>query len=66
VAILSIDVVDSTELSQHLLAETADEVRRKHFSMLRQGIAEAGGTEVSSLGDSLDFGSPRRSRYALS
>ena len=51
--ILFTDVVGSTELSQRLSAEAADEVRREHFSILRQAIAEAGGTEVKNLGDGL-------------
>ena len=53
VAILFTDIVGSTELSQRLPAETADEVRREHFSVLRQAIAESGGTEVKNLGDGL-------------
>ena len=51
--ILFTDVVDSTELSQRLSPEAADEVRRAHFSILRQAIAEVGGTEVKNLGDGL-------------
>jgi class 3 adenylate cyclase/tetratricopeptide (TPR) repeat protein len=51
VAILFTDVVGSTELSQRLSPEAADEVRRSHFSILRQSLAEAGGTEVKNLGD---------------
>ena len=51
--ILFTDVVGSTELSQRLSAETADEVRREHFSILRQALAEAGGIEVKNLGDGL-------------
>lgn len=53
VAILFTDVVGSTELSHRLSAEKADEVRREHFSILRQAVAEAGGTEVKNLGDGL-------------
>ena len=53
VAILFTDVVGSTELSQRLSPEVADNVRRGHFSILRQAIAEAGGTEVKNLGDGL-------------
>jgi class 3 adenylate cyclase len=53
VAILFTDVVGSTELSQRLSAEAADEIRRRHFSVLRQAIAESGGTEVKNLGDGL-------------
>jgi class 3 adenylate cyclase/tetratricopeptide (TPR) repeat protein len=51
--ILFTDVVGSTELSQRLSAEAADEIRRGHFSILRQAISEAGGTEVKNLGDGL-------------
>jgi class 3 adenylate cyclase len=53
VAILFTDVVGSTELSQGLSVEAADEVRRAHFSILRRAIAETGGTEVKNLGDGL-------------
>jgi class 3 adenylate cyclase len=51
--ILFTDVVGSTELSQRLSPDSAEEVRRRHFSILRQTIAEAGGTEVKNLGDGL-------------
>ncbi len=51
--ILFTDQVGSTELSQLLSAEVADEVRRRHFSILRQAVEEAGGTEVKNLGDGL-------------
>ena len=51
--ILFTDVVGSTELSQQLSPDAAEEVRRGHFSILRQAIAEAGGTEVKNLGDGL-------------
>ncbi len=53
VAILFTDIVGSTELSQRLSAEVADEVRRDHFSILRQAITESGGIEVKNLGDGL-------------
>ena len=53
VAILFTDIVGSTALSQRLSPEVADEVRRGHFSILRQAIAETGGTEVKNLGDGL-------------
>ena len=53
VAILFTDIVASTELSQRLPAEAADEVRRSHFSLLRQAVTESGGTEVKNLGDGL-------------
>jgi class 3 adenylate cyclase len=51
--ILFTDVVASTELAQRLSPDGAEEVRRRHFSILRQRIAEAGGTEVKNLGDGL-------------
>ena len=51
VAILFTDVVGSTELGLSLSPEAADEVRRGHFSILRQALAESGGTEVKNLGD---------------
>lgn len=53
VAILFTDVVGSTEFSQRLSPEAAEEVRRGHFSILRQAIAEVGGDEVKNLGDGL-------------
>ncbi len=51
VTILFTDIVGSTELSQSLSPSAADEARRGHFSILRQAITEAGGTEVKNLGD---------------
>jgi class 3 adenylate cyclase len=53
VAILFTDIVGSTALSQRLSAEAADEVRRGHFSILRQAISESDGIEVKNLGDGL-------------
>ena len=53
VAVLFTDVVSSTELSQRFSPEESDEVRRGHFSILRQALAETGGTEVKNLGDGL-------------
>jgi class 3 adenylate cyclase len=53
VAILFTDMVGSTELSQRLSAEVSDELRRGHFSILRQAITESGGNEVKNLGDGL-------------
>ena len=53
VAILFTDIVGSTELSQRLPQDLADEVRRDHVSVLRRAIAEAGGREVKNLGDGL-------------
>ena len=53
VAVLFTDMVGSTALASGLAPDAADEVRRGHFSILRQAIAEAGGTEVKNLGDGL-------------
>ena len=53
VTVLFTDLVGSTELASSLTPEAGDEVRRGHFSVLRQAIAETGGTEVKNLGDGL-------------
>jgi class 3 adenylate cyclase len=53
VAVLFTDIVGSTELASNLAPDIADEVRRGHFSVLRQAIAEVGGSEVKNLGDGL-------------
>ena len=53
VAVLFTDIVGSTALASSLAVEAADELRREHFSILRQAVAEAGGTEVKNLGDGL-------------
>jgi class 3 adenylate cyclase/tetratricopeptide (TPR) repeat protein len=53
ITVLFTDLVGSTELTSALSPEAGDEVRRKHFSGLRQAIVAAGGTEVKSLGDGL-------------
>jgi class 3 adenylate cyclase len=53
VALLFTDVVGSTALSQRLSPEAADQVRRDHFTTLRQTLSDAGGTEVKNLGDGL-------------
>ncbi len=53
ITVLFTDLVGSTELASSLTPEAGDEVRRKHFSALRQAIATSGGTEVKNLGDGL-------------
>ncbi|HZQ76099.1 MAG TPA: AAA family ATPase [Acidimicrobiia bacterium] len=53
VTLLFTDLVASTELLARLGDDAAEEVRRAHFSLLRQAIAETGGEEVKSLGDGL-------------
>jgi len=50
-AFLFTDVVRSTELAAAHSPEEGDEIRRTHFSILRQAIAETGGTELKHLGD---------------
>src|SRR5450432_3274983 len=46
-------MVGSTALASSLAPDGADELRREHFSILRQAVAEAGGSEVKNLGDGL-------------
>ena len=53
ITVLFTDLVGSTELASSLTPEAGDEVRRTHFSALRQAMATSGGTEVKSLGDGL-------------
>ena len=53
ITVLFTDLVGSTELASVLTPEAGDEVRRKHFSALRQAVAASGGTEVKNLGDGL-------------
>ena len=49
--VLFTDIVGSTALAASMTPEAADELRREHFAILRQAVAEAGGTEVKQLGD---------------
>ncbi len=60
VTVLFTDMVESTALTSTLAPNVADELRRAHFAILRQAVAEAGGTEVKHLGDGLMvvFGAP--------
>ena len=53
ITVLFTDVVGSTELAASLAPDAADQVRNRHFSVLRQAIATSGGTEVKNLGDGL-------------
>ncbi len=53
VAVLFTDMVGSTALASSLVPDAADELRRSHFSILRQAVAETGGAEVKNLGDGL-------------
>ena len=47
------DIVGSTELSVSRSPEEADQVRRRHFSVLRRAIAATDGHEAKNLGDGL-------------
>jgi class 3 adenylate cyclase len=51
--ILFSDIVGSTQLSHLQSPDDADELRRRHFALLRKAVTEAGGTEVKNLGDGL-------------
>lgn len=53
VALLFTDLVGSTALLAHLGDDAAEELRRTHFGLLRQAVAQAGGEEVKTLGDGL-------------
>jgi class 3 adenylate cyclase/tetratricopeptide (TPR) repeat protein len=53
VTVLFTDLVGSTELASALSPEAADDLRRRHFSALRQAIVTSGGSEVKNLGDGL-------------
>lgn len=52
-AILFTDMVDSTRLIMMLGEQRAHDLRRRHFSVLREAISTHGGYEVKSLGDGL-------------
>ncbi len=52
-AILISDLVGSTRLETTVGPERADELRREHFEVLRQAIADNGGREVKNTGDGL-------------
>lgn len=51
--ILFTDLVASTEQTQRLGEEGADELRRTHFALLREAIGAHGGEEVKTVGDGL-------------
>jgi len=53
ITVLFTDLVGSTALQSSVNPEVADELRRNHFTVLRQAIAETGGREVKNLGDGL-------------
>jgi class 3 adenylate cyclase/tetratricopeptide (TPR) repeat protein len=53
VLILFTDLVDSTRLTSDIGDVAADELRRRHFTGLREALAATGGTEVKTIGDSM-------------
>ena len=53
VTLLFTDLVGSTELLSALGDDRAEDLRRLHFRLLRQAVADAGGQEVKNLGDGL-------------
>ncbi|MFC2059181.1 adenylate/guanylate cyclase domain-containing protein [Chloroflexota bacterium] len=53
VTILFTDLVESTQLLEEWGDDAANEIRRKHFQLLRDAVASTGGQEVKSLGDGL-------------
>ena len=53
ITVLFTDIVSSTELASSVSPDEADVIRRSHFSILRQAVAEAGGTEVKNVGDGI-------------
>jgi class 3 adenylate cyclase/tetratricopeptide (TPR) repeat protein len=53
VTLLFTDLVSSTEISQRLGEDAAEQYRRDHFRLLREAIAAGEGNEVKNLGDGL-------------
>ena len=53
VLILFTDLVDSTRQRSDIGDVAADELRRGHFTGLREALAATGGTEVKTIGDAL-------------
>ena len=47
------DLVDSTALASRLGPERAEQLRKIYYSLLRDAVEDAGGTEVKSTGDGL-------------
>ena len=52
-AILFTDIVGSTRLPHLQSPEAGDELRRRHYAILRQAVTDSGGQEVKNLGDGL-------------
>jgi adenylate cyclase len=53
VSVVFTDLVGSTALLSRVGEARADELRREHFGLLREAIAEHDGREVKNLGDGL-------------
>ncbi|MGH8975814.1 MAG: adenylate/guanylate cyclase domain-containing protein, partial [Acidimicrobiia bacterium] len=51
--VLFTDLVGSTDLLASLGDATFDDLRRKHFALLREAVSRSGGQEVKTLGDGL-------------
>ena len=47
------DLVGSTQLASSMSAVQADELRKRHFALLRAAVESTGGREVKNLGDGL-------------
>ncbi|HEV3234582.1 MAG TPA: AAA family ATPase [Candidatus Dormibacteraeota bacterium] len=59
VTILFTDILDAGQLAAEVGDDTALDLRRRHFRLIRDAVAAAGGHEVKNLGDGLmvTFGS---------
>jgi class 3 adenylate cyclase len=53
ITVLFTDLVGSTELLSRVGDVIADELRREHFTLLRQALTEHDGREIKNLGDGL-------------
>lgn len=53
VTLLFTDLAGSSALLQRLGDDGAEDMRRRHFRILRDAVADAGGEEVKNLGDGL-------------
>ncbi len=53
VTLVFTDLVGSTEMAESIGDRAADELRREHFTLLREAIAETNGTEVKTIGDAM-------------
>ena len=53
VTVVFTDLVESTALMSRVGEEVAEQLRREHFSLLRESFGRFGGDEVKNLGDGL-------------